>query len=188
MDVTETALPGVKLIEPRRFGDARGFFCETWSRRALAEVGVDIEFVQDNQSWSAQAGTVRGLHLQTPPFAQDKLVRVVRGRILDVAVDVRRGSPTYGRWVAEELSRENGRQLLVPTGFLHGFVTLEHDTDVAYKVSAGYSSANDVSVKWDDPDLGVAWGVDAAEAVVSDKDARGVAFADFVSPFVWTAP
>jgi dTDP-4-dehydrorhamnose 3,5-epimerase len=187
MVVRETALPGVRVIEPRRFGDARGFFSETWSRRALAEAGINLDFVQDNQSWSAQVGTVRGLHLQTPPFAQDKLVRVVRGRILDVAVDVRRGSPTYGGWVAEELSRDNGRQLLVPAGFLHGFATLEPDTDVVYKVSAYYAGANDVSVKWDDPDLAIAWGVDPSAAVVSDKDARGLAFAAFESPFVWGA-
>jgi dTDP-4-dehydrorhamnose 3,5-epimerase len=131
-------IEGVLLLTPRRFADARGWFCETWSARALAAAGVETVFAQDNHSHSALAGTVRGLHCQRPPFAQGKLVRVVRGRILDVAVDLRRGSPSYGRWVAAELSADNGAQLWIPRGFLHGFVTLEPDTGVAYKVDSPF--------------------------------------------------
>jgi dTDP-4-dehydrorhamnose 3,5-epimerase len=183
MDVTETAIPAVKLIRPRRFADARGHFCETWNARRMAEAGLDVAFVQDNQSYSAEAGTVRGLHYQRPPHAQGKLVRVVRGRIHDVAVDVRRGSPSYGRWVAEELSAENGAQLWVPRGFLHGFVTLEPHTEVVYKVDDFYAADCDGAVRFDDPDLGIDWGVDTARAVLSAKDAAAPAFAAFDSPF-----
>src|SRR6056297_3638214 len=133
MDIVETALPGVVILVPRRFGDARGWFCETWNARAFADRGIETEWVQDNHSFSAPKGTLRGLHYQAPPHAQAKLVRVSQGRVLDVAVDVRRGSPTYGRHVAVELTAERGEQLLVPTGFLHGFVTLEPDTHFLYK-------------------------------------------------------
>ena len=140
MQTDDTALPGVKLLTPRRFGDARGWFMESWNREALRARGIDLDFVQDNHSLSAQTGTVRGLHYQRPPHAQAKLVRVVAGAILDVAVDVRRGSPTYGRWVAEELSAENGRQLLVPVGFLHGFVTRAPGTEVVYKCTDVYAT------------------------------------------------
>ena len=184
MDVIETAIPAVKLIRPRRFADARGFFCETWNSRRMAEAGIDIAFVQDNHSYSAEAGTVRGLHYQRPPHAQTKLVRVARGRIRDVAVDVRVGSSTYGQWVAEELSAENGAQLLVPQGFLHGFVTLEPDTDVIYKVDAHYAPDCDGAVRFDDPSLAIDWGIDPARAVLSTKDAAAPAFASFASPFV----
>jgi dTDP-4-dehydrorhamnose 3,5-epimerase len=174
----------VLLFTPRRFADARGWFSETWSARAFAAAGLPAAFAQDNQSHSAMAGTVRGLHYQRPPFAQGKLVRVVRGRILDVAVDVRRGSPSYGRWVAAELSAENGVQLWAPRGFLHGFVTLEPGTDVLYKVDAPYDAASDGAVRFDDPDLAIDWGIDPKDAVLSDKDARAPAFRDFDSPFV----
>jgi dTDP-4-dehydrorhamnose 3,5-epimerase len=185
MDVVATAIPEVKRLTPRRFGDPRGFFCEVWNAHRMAEAGLAIEFVQDNHSFSAESGTVRGLHYQSPPNAQGKLVRVARGRILDVAVDVRRGSPTYGRWVAEELSYDNGAMLWVPRGFLHGFATLEPDTDVIYKVDGYYAPECDGSVRFDDPALGIEWGVDPERAVLSDKDAAAPAFKDFESPFAY---
>lgn len=186
MKIEETALDGVKIITPARHGDTRGFFSESWSRRALADHGIDIDFVQDNHSLSARAGTVRGLHFQSPPHAQDKLVRCGRGCLYDVAVDVRRGAPTYGQWVGVELSFENGRQLLVPRGFLHGFATRAPDTEIVYKCSDIYAPECDGAVRWDDPDLGIDWGV-GADAILSDKDAAAQAFADFDSPFTWEA-
>lgn len=173
----------VKLITPVRFADDRGFFSETYNAERFRAAGIAEEFVQDNHSLSRAAGTVRGLHYQSPPFAQAKLVRVVRGAILDVAVDVRKGSPTYGKWVKAELSAENGTQLLVPRGFLHGFVTLEPDTEVLYKVDAPYSKAHDGAVVWNDPDLAIGWGIDPAAATLSEKDAGALAFRDFRSPF-----
>ncbi len=185
MECTDLGLGGAKVVVPDRFGDSRGWFCETWNRQRLLDLDIDIEFVQDNQSYSRDTGTVRGLHYQSPPFAQDKLVRVIHGRILDVVVDVRRGSPTYGRWASAELSAENGRQLLAPIGFLHGFVTLEPDTEVVYKVSNYYSRECDGGVLWNDPDLAIDWGIPADAAQLSDKDARAPRFVDFASPFVW---
>jgi dTDP-4-dehydrorhamnose 3,5-epimerase len=170
MQITPLEIGDVKLVEAKRFDDARGFFSEVYKRSAFAEAGLAVEFVQDNHSRSARAGTVRGLHFQLPPFAQTKLVRVTRGRILDVAVDVRRGSPTFGRHVAVELSEANWLQLLVPVGFAHGYCTLEPDTEVLYKVSAAYAPQCDAGILWNDPDLGIAWPVDAASALVSDKD------------------
>ena len=187
MDITETAIPAVKRLSPRRFADARGFFAETWNAARMAAAGLAVDFVQDNHSYSAAVGTVRGLHYQRPPHAQGKLVRVARGRIRDVAVDVRRGSPTYGRWVAEELSAENGAQLWVPRGFLHGFVTLEPDTEVLYKVDDYYAAECDGAVRFDDPVLAIDWGIDPAEAVLSAKDAAAPFFKDFASPFVYEA-
>ena len=183
MDVTPTSLPGVLVITPKRFGDHRGFFSETWNKRSLADAGVDLDFVQDNHSFSADKGTVRGLHFQAPPSAQDKLVRVLRGAIMDIAVDVRRGSPTYGQWIGVELTGENGKQLLVPKGFLHGFATLTPDVDVAYKCTDFYDAATDGAVRFDDPDLGIDWGIANSEAVLSDKDAAAPLFKDFESPF-----
>ena len=185
MEIVDTKLPGVKRLVPRRFGDGRGYFSETWNAQRMAEAGLTFDFVQDNHSYSAEAGTVRGLHYQSPPMAQTKLVRVARGAVLDVAVDVRRGSPSYGRWVAEELSAENGAQLLVPRGFLHGFVTLVPDTDVLYKVDSPYAPDCDGAVRFDDPDLGVDWGIDPKDAILSDKDAAAPAFRDFESPFAY---
>jgi len=170
LTIEDTAIPAVKIITTRRFGDERGFFTETWNRCRFAEAGIDLDFVQDNHSLSGPAGTVRGLHFQSPPFAQDKLVRVVRGRILDVAVDIRRSSPTYGRHVAVELSAGNGRQLLVPVGFAHGFCTLEPDTEVVYKVTAYYAPEHDHGLAFDDPDLAIDWPVARAAAILSDKD------------------
>ena len=188
MQIEPTTLPGVLILTPRVFGDARGRFCETWSRARLAEAGIDLEFVQDNESLSRPAGTLRGLHYQAPPMAQDKLVRVVAGRVLDVAVDVRRGSASYGQWVGVELSAENGRQLLVPAGFLHGFVTRDPDTVVGYKCSAAYAPDCDGAVAFADPDLAIDWGIDPDMAVVSDKDARAPRLADWHSPFEYTGP
>lgn len=182
MDIEELGLPGVLLLTPKRFGDDRGFFCETWNRRRFAEAGIALDFVQDNQSLSAAAGTLRGLHYQAPPHAQDKLVRCGRGRLFDVAVDIRRGSPTYGQWVGAELSAENGKQLLVPAGFLHGFVTREPDTEILYKCSDHYAPECDGAVRWDS--CGIDWGLEGAP-VLSDKDAAAPALSDFDSPFTW---
>jgi dTDP-4-dehydrorhamnose 3,5-epimerase len=183
MQVTPLSLPDVLLIQPKKFGDSRGFFSETYSKPAMVKAGLGMEFVQDNHSRSAKAGTVRGLHFQTPPFAQDKLVRVVRGRIFDVAVDIRRGSPTFGQHVTAELSAENWAQLLVPIGFAHAFVTLEPDTEVIYKVSNIYAPLNDAGIQWNDPDLGIAWPITAADATLSDKDVKLPRLKDIVSPF-----
>ena len=188
MTLTETALPGVLCLTPRRFADARGYFSETFSARAFAEAtGLDLTFVQDNHSFSAEKGTVRGLHYQSPPSAQDKLVRVGRGAVMDVAVDVRVGSPTYGQWVAEELSAENGKQLLVPKGFLHGFATLTDAVDVFYKCTDFYAPDCDGAVRFDDPHLAIDWGINPKSAILSDKDAAAPGFADFVSPFIYSA-
>lgn len=182
MHVNATDLAGVLIIHPRRFSDDRGWFEESWSARAFAQAGADVDFVQDNHSLSIHPGTIRGLHFQTPPHAQDKLVRCTRGAIFDVAVDVRRGSPTYGRWVGEELTPENGRQLFVPKGFLHGFVTLRPDTEVQYKCSDYYAPECDGSVRWDS--VGIDWPL-AVSPVLSAKDSAAVAFADFQSPFTY---
>lgn len=178
LSVEPTAIPAVKTITPKKFGDHRGFFSETWSRAAFAEAGLHLDFVQDNQSLSATVGTLRGLHFQSAPFAQDKLVRVIKGRILDVAVDLRASSPTFGQHVAVELSAENWRQLLVPIGFAHGFVTLEPDTEVLYKVTAPYGPANDHGVAFDDPSLGIDWRLPHGDLVLSDKDRKHPRLAD----------
>ena len=185
LDWRELAIPDVKLLTPKRFSDPRGYFCETYNAQRFAEAGVRVAFVQDNQSLSVPRYTLRGLHYQAPPFAQDKLVRVVRGRVLDVAVDVRRESPTYGQHVSAELDADRGDQIFVPAGFLHGFLTLEPNTEVIYKVSAFYSREADAGVAWDDPELAIDWGVDAAEVQLSDKDANLPAFAAFQSPFTY---
>ena len=183
MQVQELAIPDVKVLIPQRFGDARGFFSEVYSRKALSESGIDTEFVQDNHSRSAARGTVRGLHFQVPPRAQDKLVRVVRGSVFDVAVDLRRSSPTYGRHVSVVLSAETWNQVLVPVGFAHGFMTLAPDTEVVYKVSDYYAPDHDDGLLWNDPELGIRWPVSEEEAVLSDKDRRQPKFAGFVTPF-----
>lgn len=170
MQVIETAIPDVKLLVPKQFKDHRGFFSEVYSRKALAEVGVTCEFIQDNHSLSVEKGVLRGLHYQVAPVAQDKLVRVVHGSVLDVAVDVRRGSPTFGRHVTAVLSADNWRQVFVPVGFAHGFVTLEPNTEVLYKVSAPYSPQHERGIRWNDPALGIDWGVAEAQAVLSGRD------------------
>lgn len=185
VELVAEALGGVKLVRPRRFDDERGFFSETWNARALAAIGIETLFVQDNHSRSLTAGTVRGLHYQAPPFAQAKLVRVSQGRVVDVAVDARAGSPTFGQHYTAELSAENGLQLFVPTGFLHGFMTLEDDCHVQYKVDNHYNAASDGAVRFDDPDLGIDWGMPAARAILSEKDAAAPRWSEFASPFVW---
>ena len=170
MQVERLDIPDVLAITPKRIGDARGFFSEVFRRDVMTEHCPGVDFVQDNHSRSDEAGTIRGLHFQTPPFAQAKLVRVVRGAILDVAVDMRGGSPTYGRHVTRMLSADNGTQLLVPAGFAHGFCTLEPGTEIEYKVSAYYSAAHDKGLAWDDAALGIAWPVTPEKAVLSAKD------------------
>lgn len=184
MQIEDTSLPGVKILTPKRFGDARGFFSESWSRKVLADHGINMDFVQDNHSMSAQVGTVRGLHFQAPPDAQDKLVRCGQGALFDVAVDIRKGSPTYGQWFGIELTAENGKQLLVPKGFLHGFSTRAPDTEIIYKCTDYYAPQSDGAVRFDDPDIGIDWGIEG-EAVLSDKDAAAPLLKDFDSPFVW---
>ncbi len=183
MTVTPTAIPDVKLIAPRKHGDHRGFFSETYSRKALAAAGIDVEFVQDNHSLSAASGTVRGLHYQVAPTAQAKLVRVVRGAVLDVAVDIRRASPTFGQHVSVELSADNWRQVFVPAGFAHGFVTLGPDTEVIYKVTDYYSPADERGILWNDPALGIDWRVAPDEATLSDRDRRHPSLAAAVDLF-----
>lgn len=183
LSVEPTDLPGVKVVTPQRFGDERGYFSEVYNRQRFAEAGITIDFVQDNQSLSAEVGTVRGLHFQSPPFAQDKLVRVIRGRILDVVVDIRRSSPTFGRHLAIDLSAQNGQQLLVPVGFAHGFCTLEPNTEVIYKVSNYYSKAHDHGIAWDDPALGILWPVDPHRAILSEKDRHHPRLADLPTYF-----
>jgi len=184
LQIEKTDIPGLVVLTPRRFGDARGFFSESWNRRVMAEQGFDYDFVQDNHSLSAQVGTVRGLHFQAPPHAQAKLVRCGRGRLFDVAVDIRNGSPTFGRWVGVELSFENGKQLMIPAGFLHGFVTREPDTEIIYKCTDYYAPEADGAVRFDDPDIGIDWGL-IGEAILSDKDAAAPLMRDFKTPFVW---
>lgn len=184
MDVQSTPLDGVVVLTPRRFGDNRGWFSETWNAQTLADAGFAINFVQDNHSFSAQIGTLRGLHYQRPPHAQDKLVRCTRGAIFDVAVDIRRGSPTFGQWTSAELSAENGCQLLVPKGFLHGFMTLTADCEVQYKCSDLYAPDCDGAVLWNDPKIGVAWPLDIAP-VLSAKDQAALPLDAMDNPFVW---
>jgi dTDP-4-dehydrorhamnose 3,5-epimerase len=171
VNIQPLAIFDVKLIEPKIFRDERGFFSETFSERDLAAAGLSLRFVQDNHSLSVKRGVVRGLHFQVPPRAQDKLVRVMRGAILDVAVDLRVGSPTYGRHVSAKISADNWLQILVPKGFAHGFCTLEPDTEVLYKVTDYYAPETDRGLKWDDPALGIEWPVTASEAILSPKDA-----------------
>ena len=185
MQVSALRIPEVRLLTPDRHGDRRGFFSEVYSRRTLAEAGIEIEFVQDNHSLSAETGTVRGLHFQAPPFAQDKLVRVVRGSVFDVAVDLRKGSPTYARHVSAVLSAEAWNQLLVPIGFAHGFMTLEPDTEVIYKVSGYYAPAHDMGLRWNDPALGIQWPRGADAVVLSPKDGDLPTLSEIASPFSW---
>ncbi|WP_422018796.1 dTDP-4-dehydrorhamnose 3,5-epimerase [Roseibium sp.] len=176
----------VTLIHPRRFGDDRGWFTESYNKQKLEPLGITCDFVQDNHSLSVPTGTLRGLHFQTPPFAQDKLVRCIRGKIFDVAVDIRKGSPTYGKWIGVELSAENGDQLLVPAGYAHGFVTLEDNTEVTYKVSNYYAPQNDAGLMWNDADIGIDWPLaDGAEPILSGKDTQHPGLADFDSPFAY---
>ncbi|MEX0365155.1 MAG: dTDP-4-dehydrorhamnose 3,5-epimerase [Ruegeria sp.] len=182
MEITQTGLPGLLILEPRRHGDARGFFSESWNKARMAEHGLHYDFVQDNHSLSDAVGTVRGLHYQAPPHGQAKLVRCGRGALYDVVVDIRVGSPTYGKWFGIELTFENGLQLLIPEGFLHGFVTRAPGTEIIYKCTDYYAPSADGAVHWDS--CGIDWGLDAAP-LLSDKDAAAPRFADFTSPFEW---
>ena len=182
MQIEKTELPGVLVLTPRRFGDARGFFAETWSRRRLAEAGIEAEFVQDNHSLSAKAGTLRGLHFQVPPHAQGKLVRCGRGTLWDVAVDLRRGAPTYGAWTGAELSAENGRQLWIPPGFAHGFVTLTDDTEIVYKCTDDYAPEAERALRWDS--CGIDWPL-SDPPILSEKDAAAPPLEAFDTPFAW---
>jgi dTDP-4-dehydrorhamnose 3,5-epimerase len=177
------AISEVIEVIPQKFGDHRGFFSETWQRERFAAEGIANEWIQDNHSRSAEPGTVRGLHFQAPPTAQAKLVRVVRGAIFDVAVDLRRGSPSYGQWVGVELSAEKWNQLLVPAGFAHGFMTIEPDSEVLYKVDAPWSRDDERALRWDDPDIGIEWPQIGVEPILSEKDAAAPGFAGFASPF-----
>jgi len=185
MQIERTALDGVLILTPARHGDARGFFSESWNRATLAAHGIEIDFVQDNHSLSGRAGTIRGLHFQTPPHPQAKLVRCGRGALFDVAVDIRKGSPTFGQWVGAELSFENGRQLLVPVGFAHGFVTRVPETEIIYKCSAPYAPECDRAIAFDDPDIGVDWGLTRSDAHLSEKDAAAPRLRECGTPFAF---
>jgi len=187
MQIEDTALPGVRILTPRRFGDDRGWFSEVWNRATLRRHGLDIDFVQDNHSLSRAVGTLRGLHYQSPPHAQAKLVRCGAGCVFDVAVDVRRGSPSYGAWVGVELSAENGRQLFIPEGFLHGFVTRAPNSELLYKCSDVYAPACDGAVHFADPDLGIDWGIDPGEAILSAKDQAAPRLAECNLSFTYEA-
>jgi dTDP-4-dehydrorhamnose 3,5-epimerase len=180
MEVRPTQIPDVKLLVLRKHGDARGFFSETYNRRDFSALGIGLEFVQDNQALSGPAGTVRGLHYQIPPAAQSKLVRVTRGRIFDVAVDIRRGSPTFGKFASSELSADEWNQLYIPAGFAHGYCTLTPDTEVIYKVSAYYTPTHERAIRWNDPAIGIAWPIGEEAAIISDRDKR--------SPFLAQQP
>lgn len=183
MQVEQTKLAGAVILTPKRFGDDRGYFSEVWNKSVLASHGIDVDFVQDNHSYSRDTGTVRGLHYQSPPHAQDKLVRCGAGRVLDVVVDIRRSSPTYGQWLSVELSAAAGNQIFVPKGFLHGFATLEPDSELLYKCSDIYAPDCDGSVHFASDSLGIDWKTDPNQAILSEKDANAVDFANFTSPF-----
>jgi len=172
MQIIETAIPDVKIIKPKRFGDQRGFFSETYRKELLAAAGISVEFVQDNHSMSVERGVVRGLHYQIDPHAQTKLVRVVRGAVFDVAVDIRRSSATFGKHVSVVLSAEEWNQVLIPRGFAHGFCTLEANTEVVYKVDDYWSSECERGILWNDPQLGIDWPILTEQAILSGKDAR----------------
>ena len=184
MELQALPLVGLVSVQPKRHGDGRGFFAETYNRERYMASGLNTNFVQDNHSVSTAVGTLRGLHFQSPPHAQAKLVRCGRGAIFDVAVDIRRGSPTYGRWVGEVLSEENGKQLFIPEGFAHGFVTLEPNSEIVYKCSDYYAPETEGSLRWDDPDIGIEWPL-TGDPVLSEKDAIAPFLADFESPFTF---
>lgn len=183
MEVIQAALPEVKILIPRMFGDSRGWFMESWSKRQMEALGLNFDFIQDNHSYSAQLGTLRGLHLQLSPYAQAKLVRCARGAILDVAVDIRSGSPRYGKWTSVELSADNKRQLLIPRGFAHGFVTLTDDVEILYRADNYYTPEADRSIAWNDPDIGVDWGVKCP--ILSEKDRNAPLLKDSDANFIY---
>lgn len=177
-EVRSLAIADIKIISPKKHGNSRGFFSETYNKKSFAEAGIHLDFVQDNQSLSERAGTLRGLHYQGSPFAQDKLVRVVRGRILDVAVDIRRGSPTFGKWVAAEISADKWNQILVPIGFAHAICTLEPNTELIYKVTNYYAAQHDFGIRWNDPHLNITWPFPDDQIMLSDKDKKQPFFED----------
>lgn len=183
VEIRRLTLPEVLEIRPRKHGDHRGFFSEVWSAPALAEQGVALSFVQDNHSFSASAGVLRGLHYQEPPVAQAKLLRVIRGAIFDVAVDIRHGSATFGKWVGLVVSAAEWNQILVPEGFAHGFVTLQPETEVLYKVSAPYSPEHDRGIRWDDPAIGIEWPLSGTAPILSEKDRTAPLLADAAPAF-----
>lgn len=185
MQIEETALPGVLILTPPRYADNRGFFSESWNAKTMAAAGLHYSFVQDNHSLSEMAGTLRGLHFQTPPHAQAKLVRCGRGTLFDVAVDIRHGSLTFGKWVGVELSFENGRQLLIPEGFLHGFITRTPMTEIIYKCTDTYVPECDAAVRWDDPDIGIDWGLKEHTPLLSEKDAKAPTLTAMEQHFTW---
>ena len=182
MNIIETDIKGLFIVEPKLWIDDRGYFYESYNKKYFEDAGIKADFLQDNQSLS-QKGTLRGLHAQSNPHAQGKLVRVIRGKVTDVAVDIRRSSATYGQHVAIELGEENHRMLYVPPGFLHGFVTLEDNTIFTYKVTNLYNKASEIGVLWNDKDLNINWGIDVSDVILSDKDKELPAFKDFISPF-----
>ncbi|TRD22415.1 dTDP-4-dehydrorhamnose 3,5-epimerase [Palleronia caenipelagi] len=188
MQVDETGIPGLLLLTPKRFGDSRGWFSEVYNQATLqAATGLETVFVQDNHSLSRVRGTLRGLHCQRPPYAQAKLVRCGGGAVWDIAVDIRHGSPTFGQWRGYELSAENGNQLYIPTGFLHGFITLTPDAELLYKCSAPYSAECDVSIRFDDPAFGVDWGDEVDLSLLSNKDREAPTLSEFENPFTYEA-
>ena len=182
MKIKRTPLEGLLIIEPKVWRDSRGYFYESYNKSLFAEAGIECDFVQDNQSLS-QRGTLRGLHAQEAPFAQGKLVRVISGKVLDIAVDIRKGSPTFGKSLSIELDGENNLMLWIPVGFLHGFATLEDNTIFSYKVSNFYNQASEIGVRWNDPTLGIDWQLNDEEVILSDKDKQLPFFKDFSSPF-----
>ena len=186
MDVTLTNLPEVKVITPARFGDKRGFFSEIYNKRALLEVGIDMDFIQENYAYSADKGTLRGLHFQAPPATQTKLLRVLRGAVVDVCVDCRRGSPTYGQYALVEMTADSGQQILCPKGFAHGILTLMPHTEIAYKVDAYYAPELDMGFRYDDPTVGIDWPLPETEMILSEKDRNQPAFDDL--PDIFTYP
>lgn len=183
MEILETGLKGVKVLIPKKIGDERGFFSETYNRMVLAEAGIEAEFVQDNQSLSRQRGVVRGMHYQSPPFAQGKLLRVLRGAVLDVVVDIRHGSPTFGHHFAVEISSDAWNQIWIDEGLAHGFCTLTPDTEVFYKVTNFYAPQSEYGIAWNDPTLGIDWPISASEAILSDRDRKQPPFADLPQHF-----
>lgn len=183
LQVTPLGLDGVLEITPQRFGDHRGFFTESWNQERFAEHGIDLDWCQDNHSFSSEAHTLRGLHFQRPSFAQSKLVRVITGAVFDVAVDIRAGSPTLGKWTATTLTAERGNQILVPKGFAHGFLTLTPDVHITYKVDAPYSRDHDGAIAWNDSDIGVDWPLDGATPKLSDKDLAALPLAETETGF-----
>lgn len=185
MEVIKTDVLDVFILEPKKFGDHRGYFMESWSKRTMEDAGLFYDFVQDNQSFSAKKGTLRGLHFQKGEAAQAKLVRCVKGAVMDFAVDMRKGSPTYKKWVGVELTPDNNRQLLIPRGFLHGFVTLTDDVEFLYKADNYYSPENDRGIRWNDPDIGVDWGI--ANPITSEKDNASPLLKDSDIDFVYVA-